>query len=51
MLKTILDFVAATIVRLGAPIFRTVGDWPGNYPRYLAQTVRAGVHWRSTYYY
>ncbi len=51
MLKTILDFVAAMIVRLGAPIFRTVGHWPGNYPRYLAQADRAGVHWRSTHYY
>lgn len=51
MLKTILDVISAAVVTLGAPLFRTVGNWPGNYPRYLAQADRMGVHWRSTHYY
>lgn len=51
MLKTILDVFAAGVVTAGAPLFRTVGNWPGAYPRYRRAADRAGVHWRSTHYY
>jgi predicted O-methyltransferase YrrM len=51
MLTRIVDYIAAGVVTLGGPLFRAVGNWPGNYPRYRAQADRAGVHWRSTHYY
>lgn len=51
MLKRIVDHVAALIVLIGAPLFRVVGHWPGNYPRYRTLADRVGVHWRSTHYY
>ncbi len=51
MLKKITDVIAAGVVTVGAPLFRTVGNWPGNYPLYRTQADKAGVHWRSTHYY
>lgn len=51
MLKVLVDYIAAFVVSFGAPLFRKVGNWPGDYPRYLQQADRAGVHWRSTHYY
>lgn len=51
MLRKILDVVAAGVVTAGAPLFRTVGNWPGNYPLYRRQADRMRVHWRSTHYY
>lgn len=43
--------LAASVVTVGAPLFRAVGNWPGNYPMFRAQADRVGVHWRSTHYY
>lgn len=51
MLKKLVDVVAAGVVTAGGPLFRTVGNWPGNYPLYRKQADRMGVHWRSTHYY
>lgn len=51
MLKKIVDILAAVVVTVAGPLFRTVGNWPGNYPLYRRQADRAGVHWRSTHYY
>jgi hypothetical protein len=51
MLKKVVDLIAAGVVTAGAPLFRTVGNWPGNYPLYLRQADRSGVQWRSTHYY
>jgi hypothetical protein len=51
MIRTLVDIVAAAVVTIGAALFRTVGKWPGNYPLYLRQADRVGVHWRSTHYY
>lgn len=49
--KAVVDTLAAATIRLGAPLFRAVGRWPGGYPRYLRAADKAGVHWRSTHYY
>lgn len=51
LLKVTADAVAAMVVTLGAPLFRAVGNWPANFPRYLKQADKAGVQWRSTHYY
>lgn len=51
MIRTAADFIAAAVIRLGAPLFRAVGRQPGAFPRYLRQADRAGVHFRSTAYY
>lgn len=51
MLKVLVDYIAAFVVSVGAPLFRKVGNWPGDYPRYVRQADRVGVHWRSTHYY
>lgn len=51
MLKKFVDFVATGVVTLGAPLFRTVGNWPADYPLYLRQADRVGVQWLSTHYY
>lgn len=51
MLKKIVDYIAAGVVTAGSPLFRAVGNWPGNYPLYRAQADKVGVHWRSTHYY
>ena len=49
--RRLVDIIAAIVVTLGAPLFRAVGNWPGNFPLYRRQADRAGVHWRSTHYY
>jgi hypothetical protein len=51
MMKRLIDLVAAGVVTVGAPLFRTVGNWSGNYPTYLRQADRVGVQWRTTHYY
>jgi hypothetical protein len=51
MLKRLIDVVAAGVVTVGAPLFRTVGNWSGNYPAYLRAADRVGVQWRTTHYY
>ena len=51
MLKRIVDHIASLVLTVGAPLFRVVGNWPGDYPRYRAKADRIGVHWRSTHYY
>lgn len=51
MIKGIVDVLAAGVVTLGAPLFRRVGNWPGNYPVYRRAADKMGVHWRSTHYY
>lgn len=50
-LRLVLDVAAAAIVTILGPLFRVVGNWPGNYPFYRKAADRAGVHWRSTHYY
>ncbi|APE27091.1 class I SAM-dependent methyltransferase [Aurantiacibacter gangjinensis] len=49
--RRLVDIIAAIVVTLGAPLFRAVGNWPGNFPLYRRQADRAGMHWRSTHYY
>lgn len=51
MLKKIVDVIAAGTVVAGAPLFRAVGNWPGQYPIFRRQADRVGVQWRSTHYY
>lgn len=51
MLKKIVDLVATGVVTIGSPLFRKVGNWPGDYPIYRKQADRLGVQWRSTHYY
>lgn len=51
MLKKLVDLLAAGAVTAGAPLFRKVGNWPGDYPAYRRRADKAGVHWRSTHYY
>jgi hypothetical protein len=51
MMKRLIDLVAAGVVTVGAPLFRAVGNWSGNYPTYLRQADRVGVQWRITHYY
>lgn len=49
--RKLADYLAATIVLLGGPLFRAVGRWPAGFPRYLRQADRSGVHFRATHYY
>jgi hypothetical protein len=51
MIKKLVDILAAGVVTLGAPLFRTVGNWQGHYPLYRRQADRFGIQWRSTHYY
>jgi len=51
MIKKIVDVMAAAVVTVGSPLFRPVGNWPGNFPLYLRQADKVGVQWRSTHYY
>lgn len=46
-----VDYLAAGVVTVGGPLFRSVGNWPGKYPAYLKQADKARVQWRSTHYY
>ncbi|MFN3990573.1 MAG: class I SAM-dependent methyltransferase [Erythrobacter sp.] len=51
MMKRLVDLLAAGVVTAGAPLFKKVGNWPGNFPIYLRQADRLGIQWRSTHYY
>lgn len=51
LLRRTVDVIAASVVTIGAPLFRTVGNWPGNYPLFRKAADKARVHWRSTHYY
>ena len=49
--RKLADYIAASTIAAGGPLFRAVGRWPAGYPAYLRQADRSGVHLRATHYY